>query len=229
MRKISNTLKPSHNHNRCLSNFVEPDGSETDGSVKAELEMPAHALEEKHCHCICHMHRPGMKLVWIPLEENDKNNTDERAVQTERSSTPRASIKSKATANNPTSSTQNSNTSPANTPQCNSCVSFRLHHGPQEGELNESMYESMELFFSYPPEEPLYLELQPSDPPPSSPSPPKPPPRPLATLRSRNKERWNTQPVLACMLSPRGGRPPMRSRSSCGTEIVAPAKLKKGK
>ncbi|XP_062844658.1 ephexin-1 [Trichomycterus rosablanca] len=218
----------------------EPDGSEMAECVKAEqnLMVPPPSLEEKHCHCICHLHKPGMKLVWVPLEEKDRSNMEQLTVQMGESSSCRTSMKLEHSTNNHTTSTHNANrgtpTTPSVTershtkPQCYSCRSFRLHHSQQDVALNENMYESMELFFSFPPEEPLYLELQPSDPPLSSPTPPKPPPRPPATLRSRHKERRNTQPVLAYMLSPRGGRPPIRTHSSCGTEsgITAPAKLK---
>ncbi|XP_017315663.1 ephexin-1 isoform X3 [Ictalurus punctatus] len=215
----------------------EPDGSETDEGVKAELSvkssmMPPHHLDEKHCHCICHLSRPGMKLMWVPMEdtvdrtyagENRKNGPlqgeDKSPGAEDTGQRRRTSVVVEHPAvKSPTM------------PQCYSCRSFRLHHSPQEEVASEGIYESMEVFFSTPPaEEPVYLQLQPSDhASPTTPTKPVPPPRPLSTLQARQKERRRTQPVLAYVISPRGGRPPIRSHSSCerGSEVPPLRKTK---
>lgn len=217
----------------------EPDGSETDESVKAEQSVksstaPPHHLDEKHCHCICHLPQPGMRLMWVPVEDTEDrthagqnmNNASLRGLNKspgmeDSGRRRRTSIIVEHTAVKSTTM-----------PQCYSCRSFRLHHSPQDEAASEGIYESMEVFFSSPPpEEPIYLQLQPSDhASPTSPTRPIPPPRPLATLRARQEKR-STQPVLACVLSPRGGRPPIRAHSSCerGSGIPPLRKQKTGK
>ncbi|TTV42330.1 Ephexin-1 [Bagarius yarrelli] len=212
----------------------EPDGSETNKSVEAEQNLksstlPPYHSDNKHCHCICHLPQPGMKLMWVPVEDTedkthagqitknkslqggDKSLGVEDTLQRERTSNlvPNITVKS------PTM------------PQCYSCHSFRLHHSQQEDSASEGVYESMDLFFCSPPvEEPMYLQLQPSDHvSQTSLSRPMPPPRPLYTLREAQKERRRTQPVLAYVLSPRGGRPPIRAHSSCGSPSFRQPKL----
>ncbi|KAM9441313.1 rho guanine nucleotide exchange factor 15 isoform 2-T2 [Clarias gariepinus] len=173
--------------------------------MKSSTVPPRHT-EEKHCHCLCHLPRPGMKLVWVPVDDTEHRTHVEDTAWRRRRSTEHAPVKS------PTM------------PQCYSCRSFRLHHSPQKETGDDGIYESMEVFFSSPPpEEPIYLQVQPSDP--GSPSPatkPTPPPRPPSTLRTRQKERRSTQPVLAYVISPRGGRPPIRTHSSCEKDSGVP-------
>ncbi|XP_030648759.1 ephexin-1 [Chanos chanos] len=104
-------------------NRSEPDGSEEDVYERLTDEQCSAAPpaeEEKHCHCVCHLQIPGMKLVWVPTSEEEIPN-------------------------------------PAYTP-------------PERRKL---------------------------------------PPLPVQTERKRT-----TQPALAYMLSPRGGRPPRSTQSS---------------
>lgn len=195
---------------------LEPDGSETDEGVKAEpsvksLTVPPLHLDEKHCHCICHLPRPGMRLMWVPVEDkthagqimnNGSLRGGDKSPDVEDSGRKRrTSIEVECSAvKSPTM------------PQCYSCRSFLLHHSPRNEAASESVYESMEVFSSAPPEEPIYLQLQPSDPASlTSLTRPTPLPRPVSTLRVRQKD---MQPVLAYILSPRGGRPPIRGHSS---------------
>ncbi|XP_026773452.3 ephexin-1 isoform X2 [Pangasianodon hypophthalmus] len=201
----------------------EPDGSETDESVKAEKSMksstaPPRHLDEKHCHCICHLPRPGMRLMWVPVEDMEDRtyagrNVNNGSLQREDKS---AGVEDTGRRRRTSIIVERTAVKSPTMPQCYSCRSFRLHHSPRDEAASEGIYESMEVFSSQPPEEPIYLQLQPSDD--TSPTPPTrpiPPPRPLSTLRARQKERRSTQPVLAYVLSPRGGRPPIRPHSSC--------------
>lgn len=58
--------------------LAEPDGREVDAQSvvgKAEDEevpdgAPAIGCEPS-CSCVCHLQRPGMKLVWVPLQDED--------------------------------------------------------------------------------------------------------------------------------------------------------------
>ncbi|XP_046904976.1 rho guanine nucleotide exchange factor 15 isoform X1 [Hypomesus transpacificus] len=58
----------------------EPDGKEVDlqliGGVEAEAEhasdTPPSPCCDRDCSCMCHLQRPGMKLVWVPIEEEDE-------------------------------------------------------------------------------------------------------------------------------------------------------------
>ncbi|XP_060768859.1 ephexin-1 isoform X2 [Neoarius graeffei] len=202
----------------------EPDGRETDESVKAEqsvksLTTPPHHQDEKHCHCVCHLPQPGMRLMWVPVEDTEDRT---HAGQNINNGSLQGFDKSPGMENSGrrrrmSITVEHTPVKSTTMPQCYSCHSFRLHHSPQHEAASEGIYESMEVFFSSPPpEEPIYLQLQPSDH--TSPTPPTrpiPPPRPLATLQANQKEKRSTQPVLAYVLSPRGGRPPIRARNSC--------------
>ncbi|XP_026875857.2 ephexin-1 isoform X2 [Electrophorus electricus] len=254
----------------------DPDGSEMDsvsGAGLCEEGSTAHSspLEEKHCHCVCHLHRPGMKLVWVPLQAEENNSVcmdrklstngslkrEEEIINLSKGETDWTEGKVTKTVHADNKETthlvnkQLMNTHLANAfqplpskhttteksptmPQCVNCQSFRFHHGPHKEAEKESEYETMDTFFHLcssetghaetqssqplPAEEPLYLDLQPSNEsaasPPTPPPRPKLPPRPCSTAHANQKERRCTQPVLAYMLSPRGGRPPMRSPTS---------------
>ncbi|XP_076867360.1 rho guanine nucleotide exchange factor 15 [Brachyhypopomus gauderio] len=248
----------------------DPDGSEMDSSVSGGglceegSTAPPSPLEEKHCHCICHLHRPGMKLVWVPLqtegnhsvckerkrsitgsvtsEDEIKNSsqgktdwTDSRGTKTVHADKVTTHLANTHLANacQPLPSKHPTTVKSPTIPQCVNCQSFRFHHGPHKEEEKESEYELMETFFKLsssesssvkPPEseEPLYLDLHPTnesaDTAPVPPPRPKLPPRPRSTAGAHQKGRRSTQPVLAYMLSPRGGRPPMRSPSSYDKE-----------
>lgn len=218
--------------------YPEPDGSETDERVKAEqsvksLTAPPLHLNQKHCHCICHLPQPGMRLMWVPVEET-KDRTHARQI------TSNGSLQGESKSPGMEDSGRRQRTSiiveqaavkSPTMPQCYSCRSFLLNHSPRDEAASESLYESMEVFSSQPPEEPIYLQLQPSDDvSPTPPLRPTPPPRPVTTLRARQKERRSTQPVLAYVISPRGC-PPIRAHSSNerGSGIPPPRKPKTGK
>ncbi|XP_060719626.1 ephexin-1 isoform X1 [Tachysurus vachellii] len=199
----------------------EPDGSETDEGGKSEQSvrsatLPLHHTDEKHCHCICHLPRPGMRLMWVPLDDRSHAGQNINNGHLQGDEKPPA-VEDMGQRRRTSNVVECTSVKSPTMPQCYSCQSFRLHHSPREDLGSEDVYESMEVFFSsLPTEEPIYLQLQPSDH--SSPTPPTrpiPPPRPLSTLHERQKERRSTQPVLAYVLSPRGGRPPIRVHSSC--------------
>ncbi|KAJ8338205.1 hypothetical protein SKAU_G00371710 [Synaphobranchus kaupii] len=58
-----------------------PDGREVEGEVQIDggleaeaeqdLEMTSTLHCEKDCSCLCHLERPGMRLVWVPVEAED--------------------------------------------------------------------------------------------------------------------------------------------------------------
>uniref|UniRef100_A0A8C2A626 Si:dkey-38p12.3 n=1 Tax=Cyprinus carpio TaxID=7962 RepID=A0A8C2A626_CYPCA len=55
-----------------------PDGKEG-SKLRAELDsspLPDPRCE-KNCGCICHLQRPGMKLVWVPISEQDDDEGEE--------------------------------------------------------------------------------------------------------------------------------------------------------
>ncbi|KAJ8254797.1 hypothetical protein GJAV_G00197450 [Gymnothorax javanicus] len=64
-----------------------PDGKEVegeeqlDGGVETEAELDSEmdsSLQcEKDCSCLCHLERPGMKLVWVPIEAEEEEDEDE--------------------------------------------------------------------------------------------------------------------------------------------------------
>lgn len=201
------------------------------------------SLQETHCHCLCHMQRPGMKLVWVPLKVDEGNKheqsngslkREDKRISLSRGDMPYRDSKTTADVSPPSKHTAPEK-SPT-MPQCINCRSFQLHHGRRVSET-ESLYERLDVLLPSlapsetppssqdpplnkdpaPAEEPLYLELQPSIE--NTAMPPVPPPRPTPPPRRqskhRQKDRRATQPVLAYMLSPRGGRPPIRSPSSC--------------
>ncbi|XP_036436213.1 uncharacterized protein LOC118814623 [Colossoma macropomum] len=191
----------------------EPDRSEMeDSGCVARLEeegstTPPCPLQEKHCHCICHLQRPGMKLVWVPLQTEEKN--DRTWAESERSQTSSGSLKREgesikgetdgrrgetATYQTPPSRHTASVKSPR-MPQCINCWSFLLHHSPQKLAESECIYESVEVLIHRltpavkPPSAP---QEQQTDRPPmeeavylellpsdeNKPKPPTPPPRP---------------------------------------------------
>ncbi|XP_049338024.1 ephexin-1 [Astyanax mexicanus] len=237
----------------------EPDGSEMEdgvGGVRLEEEgsvTPSCPLQEKHCHCICHLHRPGMKLMWVPDDHSNSSlkQGDHRVTSSKRQMDGGDAGVSGGVSANPTYTHSNSPT----VAECINCQSFRRHHGRQSAAESESLYEKLDdlVHRSAPtappaethhtlqadqppaehPEEPLYLVLQPSDERPATPPipPPRPdlPPRPQSSPRTNQKERRATQPVLAYVLSPRGGRPPIRTSSSCEKRSPGKTKLEKKK
>ncbi|XP_029382484.1 rho guanine nucleotide exchange factor 15 [Echeneis naucrates] len=63
----------------------EPDGKEVDahliGGGEAELEhspdTPLSPCHDPECSCVCHLQRPGMKLIWVPVDVEDGQKEDE--------------------------------------------------------------------------------------------------------------------------------------------------------
>ncbi|XP_062372940.1 rho guanine nucleotide exchange factor 15 [Sardina pilchardus] len=49
-----------------------PDGKEGELLSSAGPDAPAGPRCERNCSCICHLQRPGMKLVWVPLEDGEE-------------------------------------------------------------------------------------------------------------------------------------------------------------
>lgn len=64
--------KPNHDYNPCL--LLAPDGKEG-GKLQADQDSSSipEPQCEKNCGCICHLQRPGMKLVWVPISEQDED------------------------------------------------------------------------------------------------------------------------------------------------------------
>ncbi|XP_016300796.1 rho guanine nucleotide exchange factor 15-like isoform X1 [Sinocyclocheilus anshuiensis] len=59
-----------------------PDGKEG-GKLRAERDsspLPEPQCE-KNCGCICHLQRPGMKLVWVPISERDDDEGEEDEIE----------------------------------------------------------------------------------------------------------------------------------------------------
>ncbi|XP_041925528.1 rho guanine nucleotide exchange factor 15 [Alosa sapidissima] len=49
-----------------------PDGKEGELLSSAGPDAPPGPRCEPNCSCICHLQRPGMKLVWVPLEDGEE-------------------------------------------------------------------------------------------------------------------------------------------------------------
>ncbi|XP_073684418.1 rho guanine nucleotide exchange factor 19 [Garra rufa] len=59
-----------------------PDGKEG-GKLRAERDsspLPEPQCE-KNCGCVCHLQRPGMKLVWVPISEQDDDEDEDDEVE----------------------------------------------------------------------------------------------------------------------------------------------------
>ncbi|KAG1957277.1 rho guanine nucleotide exchange factor 15 isoform X1 [Pimephales promelas] len=217
-----------------------PDGSEMNNSVSGTIEnhqgytVPPKTSEEKHCHCICHLQRPGMKLVWVPLQDTVIESREIKRDQFLK--------KEDVLTSNEVSRPQNSpsrHSKPQVLPPCVNCQSFLLHHSPQKLAGKGFVYadESFQNH-SNPPVPPrtyqssdyqnsqqytqldhtddhIYLDLLPSNV--AAPAvPPRPPPRlPHHPPLKQKTERRTSQPALACVVSLRGGGLPIRNTSNC--------------
>ncbi|XP_016142067.1 rho guanine nucleotide exchange factor 15 [Sinocyclocheilus grahami] len=227
-----------------------PDGSEvnnvsgTTENHQGSTAPPTHS-EEKHCHCLCHLQRPGMKLVWVPLHE-EKNDMD-TVIEKNHKHLNRGSQRNKDVlhlTSNKDNSLQNSpspNSKPQALPPCINCQSFLLHHSPHKLAGNGFAYADESVpNHSKPPLPPrtyqsseykntqqyaqlehtdaqIYLDVLPSNDNKVTPPavPPRPPPRlPLHPPSHRKIKKRSSQPALACVVSLRGGGPPIRNTSS---------------
>ncbi|XP_059403011.1 rho guanine nucleotide exchange factor 15 [Carassius carassius] len=227
-----------------------PDGSEVN-NVSCTIENhqgstapPSHSAE-KHCHCLCHLQRPGMKLVWVPLHK--KKNDMDIVIEKNHIHQDKGSHRNKDVlhlTSNEVSCPQNRpspNSKPQVLPPCINCQSFLLHHSPYKLAGNGFAHadESVQNH-SKPPLPPrtyqsseykniqqsaqldhtdanLYLDVLPSNDNKVTPPavPPRPlPRRPLHPPSHRKTKKWTSQPALACVVSLRGGGPPIRNTSS---------------
>ncbi|XP_043096211.1 rho guanine nucleotide exchange factor 15 [Puntigrus tetrazona] len=128
-----------------------PDGSEVNNHQGSTV--PLTHSEEKHCHCLCHLQRPGMKLVWVPLNEN-KNDMDtaieknykhqNRGGQRNQDVSHLTSNKVSCPLNSPSP-----NSKPQALPPCINCQSFLIHHSPHKLAGNGFAYAN-ESFQSHP-------------------------------------------------------------------------------
>ncbi|KAI2664209.1 Rho guanine nucleotide exchange factor 15 [Labeo rohita] len=200
--------------------------------------------EEKHCHCLCHLQRPGMKLVWVPLHK-EKNDMD-TVIEKNHKQRNRESQRNKDVlhqTSNEVSCPQNSpspNSKPKVVPPCINCQSFLLHHSPHKLAENGFAYADESIQNSKPPLPPrtyqsseyqntqqyaqlehtdanIYLDILPSNDNKVTPPavPPRPPPRvPLHPPSHQKTKKRSSQPVLACVVSLRGGGLPIRNTSS---------------
>ncbi|XP_026068342.1 rho guanine nucleotide exchange factor 15-like isoform X2 [Carassius auratus] len=223
-----------------------PDGSEVN-NVSGTLENhqgstapPTHS-EEKHCHCLCHLQRPGMKLIWVPLHE-EKNNMDTAIEKNHKHRNIGGQINEHVlhlTSNDVRwrLNSRSSNSKPQALPPCINCQSFLLHHSPNKLAGNGFAY-AYKSFQSHskPPLPPrtyqsseyqntqqyaqlehtddhIYLDILPSNDNKVTPPavPPRPPPQ--LPLHPQNTKKRSSHPVLACVVSLRGGGPPIRNTS----------------
>ncbi|XP_077057097.1 rho guanine nucleotide exchange factor 15 [Siphateles boraxobius] len=59
-----------------------PDGKEG-GKLQADQDsspVPEHQCE-KNCGCMCHLQRPGMKLVWVPISQQDEEEGEDEEIE----------------------------------------------------------------------------------------------------------------------------------------------------
>ncbi|KAK7134663.1 hypothetical protein R3I93_017943 [Phoxinus phoxinus] len=59
-----------------------PDGKEG-GKLRADQDsspVPEHQCE-KNCGCMCHQQRPGMKLVWVPISEQEEDEGEDEEIE----------------------------------------------------------------------------------------------------------------------------------------------------
>ncbi|XP_036813866.1 rho guanine nucleotide exchange factor 15 [Oncorhynchus mykiss] len=65
-----------------------PDGKEVElqliGGVEVEPEhgsgTPLSPCCDQDCSCVCHLHRPGMKLIWVPINKEEEEEEEEEIV-----------------------------------------------------------------------------------------------------------------------------------------------------
>ncbi|CAM4709876.1 unnamed protein product [Leuciscus chuanchicus] len=59
-----------------------PDGKEG-GKLRADQDSSPvpESLCEKNCGCMCHLQRPGMKLVWVPISEQDEDEGEDEEIE----------------------------------------------------------------------------------------------------------------------------------------------------
>lgn len=233
-----------------------PDGSEVNNSVSGNSDIcqdstaPPTMSEEKHCHCVCHLQRPGMKLVWVPLQEENNylDTVNEKCNRHQNSGRQRTKLQKKEgvlhLTSNEVGKLENRTTHHSKPiqelPPCINCQSFLYHHSPHKLALKRFAYAEEPIQnHSKPPLPPrtyqsskyqnikqyaqhtdanIYLDLLPSKDNilTTPPVPPRPLPRPPLHPTSKQKtEKRSSQPSLACVISLRGGYPPIRNISPC--------------
>ncbi|XP_039517281.1 ephexin-1 isoform X2 [Pimephales promelas] len=59
-----------------------PDGKEG-GKLRADRDSSPVPEDqcEKNCGCVCHLQRPGMKLVWVPISEQDEDEGEDEEIE----------------------------------------------------------------------------------------------------------------------------------------------------
>uniref|UniRef100_A0AAZ3QDY2 Rho guanine nucleotide exchange factor 15 n=1 Tax=Oncorhynchus tshawytscha TaxID=74940 RepID=A0AAZ3QDY2_ONCTS len=68
-----------------------PDGKEVElqliGGVEVEPEhgsgTPLSPCCDQDCSCVCHLHRPGMKLIWVPINKEEEEEEEEIVLEEE--------------------------------------------------------------------------------------------------------------------------------------------------
>lgn len=213
---------------------------------------PSTTSEEKHCHCICHLQRPGMKLIWVPLQEK-KNDMDtiihkHQNRRSQRNGFPKEDVLTSNEVNRPHNSPFHHSEHQV-LPPCVNCQSFLFHHSPhklagkgfayvdesfqnqlkppvpprtyQSSEYqNSQQYTQLDHINAH-----IYLDLLPShDNKVTAPAvPPRPPPRlPRRPPQKQKTDRRSSQPALPCVVSLRGGGPPIRNTSSVRGRLSHP-------
>ncbi|XP_028839814.1 ephexin-1 [Denticeps clupeoides] len=221
---------------------------------------PSSPMEVKPCSCICHENRPGMKLVWVPLEDNDvvvakddktpvqsvgskragtndrsKTGTMKRPIERERKMTQRR--RSYAVSKNSLTKKPLKQADYDTPPPPYLCFSQETH-GDDDYEcmdddppspatpnrLQQSAGPSGLQGQTHKPGE-LDTQSSPARAPRKAGTPPPIPPRPVTTHQEKKphpatsgkvalNQRTSVRPALSFMLSPRGGRPPIRPKAS---------------
>lgn len=62
--------------------FSAPDGKEFE-QQSARWRSDQEPRCKKNCTCVCHLQRPGMKLVWVQISEKEKEDEEEELKETE--------------------------------------------------------------------------------------------------------------------------------------------------
>lgn len=102
---------------------------------------PPTMSDEKHCHCVCHLQRPGMKLVWVPLQEENNylDTVREKRNRHQNSGRQRAELQKKEDVlhltSNEVAKLENETSHHSKLrelPPCINCQSFLYHHSPHK-------------------------------------------------------------------------------------------------
>ncbi|TRZ03569.1 hypothetical protein DNTS_013487, partial [Danionella cerebrum] len=204
-----------------------PDGREVNitGSHTTEKHpAPSDISHTELCHCVCHLQRPGMRLVWVPLQE--EMDAIKETSHDHTNSRPGNDLQKKEEG---LYLSKSERVKPENASlPCLNCKSFLLQKLPTDGlkytegstqscfkpplpprTYRSSQYHNVQQYEQLDqPDGHVYLDLLPSnDKVTQPPVPPRPPSR-KSTVNQKTGKR-PSQPSLAWVVSPRGGYVPI--------------------